>query len=170
MIYLIVALKEWKLILIAILSCLLLTCTAGLYTVGNEKEILKLEYDKYVQDVTKQNIKNEAAKKAKALEIVKQQHEVEVKYDEKIRELQHDVAESGDALTSLHKQLKQAQQHSKAVNTPEAADSYSNSVSELFEDCSARYAGMAETADKHRLAEGQAVESYNKLVDELNKE
>lgn len=127
------------------------------------------EHQEYVNSVKEQNILNELKRKEQELEATNKQVEIERKYNEKITKLQNDIATVNSSNRSLSEQLTKAK--SRISTAPiEQVRSYSSTATELLRDCSIKYTEMAGIAQQHRLAETRAVETYNSLVDVLNKE
>ena len=164
MTFILLALKEWKVSLIVLLSTLLLISIICISQIQNAKDKVKNEFDNYITTVEKQNLINQNKQKQKEIEILAKQKEVGVKYNEQIKALSNDVAVARNSANSLSKQLtNNASKLSKL--TEEQNRAYTTTLSELFEDSTTKYREVSEIADEHRLAEARCVGLYNALVD-----
>lgn len=167
--FLLLILKEWKISLIVLLSSLLLISFIFIGNLNRSKDKIEYEFKEYRAYVEKQNLINSNKQKQQELEVANKQIEIERKYNEKITKLQNDIATANSSNRSLSEQLTKAK--SRISKAPvEQVRSYSSTATELLRDCSNRYTEMARLAQQHRLAETRAVETYNSLVDILNKE
>lgn len=161
---LVFAFKYWYVIIIALL--LLINTTLRNDIVSLEKDKTKLNNDivllvqKHKQDLL------EAQKKAqdREIEILTKQKEVEVKYNEQIKNLQSDVVNANSANTRLSDKLSTNTDKLSKL-TKDQADSYTKSLSIILSDSATKYREMGERADQHRLAEERCVGLYNALVD-----
>ena len=166
--FLLLILKEWKVSLIVLLSSLLLISFIFTGNINRSKDKIEYEFKEYKAYVEKQNLINSNKQKQLELEATNKQVEIERKYNEKITKLQNDIATINSSNRSLSEQLTKAK--SRVTTAPiEQVRSYSSTTTELLRDCSIKYTEMAGIADQHRLAETRAVETYNSLVDVLNK-
>ena len=165
--FLLLALKEWKVSLIVLLSTLLLISIICISQLQNAKDKVKNEFDNYVTTVEKQNLINQNKQKQKELEILTKQKEVEVKYNEQIKALSNDVAVARNSANSLSKQLADNTVKLSTASKTEV-DAYNKSISIVLEDSTTKYLDMAGEADAKRLAEERCVGLYNALVDADN--
>lgn len=168
MTFILLALKEWKVSLIVLLSTLLLISIICISQIQNAKDKVKNEFDNNINTVEKQNLINQNKQKQKEVEILTKQKEVEVKYNEQIKALSNDVAVARNSANSLSKQLADNTVKLSTASKTEV-DAYTTTLSELFEDSTTKYLDMAGEADAKRLAEERCVGLYNSLVDENNK-
>lgn len=167
--FLLLILKEWKVSLIVLLSSLLLISLIFVGNLNRSKDKIEYEFKEYKAYVEKQNLINSNKQKQQELEATNKQVEIERKYNEKITKLQNDIATINSSNRSLSEQLTKAK--SRISTAPiEQVRSYSSTATELLRDCSIKYTEMGGLAEQHRLAETRAVETYNSLVDVLNKE
>ena len=157
-------LKYWYLVAIAILFIMNTSLRNNIQTLQADKAKLNNDIVLLVQK-QKQDLL-EAEKKAQEQQIVilEKQKQVEVDYSEKIKALNNDVISTNNSVVRLQQQL--ASNTSKlSTASKNQAEAYTKSLSELSNDCAARYSDMGEIAQKHRLAEERAVGLYNALVD-----
>ena len=169
MTFILLALKEWKVSLIVLLSTLLIISIICISQLQNAKDKVKNEFDNYITTVEKQNLININKQKQKEIEILTKQKEVEVNYNEQIKALSNDVAVARNSANSLSKQLtNNASKLSTASKTE--VSTYNKSISIVLEDSTRKYLDMAGEADAKRLAEERCVGLYNALVDADNKE
>ena len=155
--FILLAIKEWKLTLIAVLFALLLACTLFGYN-------LSLSKDKVEEE---QNLLNENKAKQRNIAVLAKQNEIEVSHNAEIKRLQADVNSATAATHSLSEQLNKAKARIPTAE-PNEARIYAETVTELFRNCTAEYAEMGSRADEHRINEDRAVDLYNSLIDELN--
>ena len=167
--FLLLILKEWKISLIVLLSSLLLISLIFIGNLNRSKDKIEYEFKEYKAYVEKQNLINSNKQKQQELEAANKQVEIERKYNEKITKLQNDIAAANSSNRSLSEQLTKANTRIPTASV-EQVRSYSSTTTELLRDCSNEYTEMAKQAQQHRLAETRAVETYNSLVDILNKE
>ena len=166
MTFILLALKEWKVSLIVLLSTLLLISIICISQIQNAKDKVKNEFDNYITTVEKQNLINQNKQKQKQIEILTKQKEVEVKYNEQIKALSNDVAVARNSANSLSKQLTKAKSRISEAPVGEVR-AYASTTTELLETCSARLEYYGTKAQEHREAEVRAVELYNNVVDGL---
>ena len=162
--FLLLALKEWKVSLIVLLSTLLLISIICISQLQNAKDKVKNEFDNYVTTVEKQNLINQNKQKQKEIEILTKQKEVEVKYNEQIKALSNDVAVARNSANSLQQKLNSNASKFNTL-THNQAVAYNNTISKLFSESIEEYREMGSRADEHRLAEERCIGLYNALVD-----
>lgn len=161
--------KHKALVAILLLITYVFILRADISSLKIDKLELIAKHQDYVNSVKEQNLLNDQKRKEQELEVANKQIEIERKYNEKITKLQNDIANANSSNRSLSEQLTKA--NSRISKAPvEQVRSYSSTATELLRDCSNRYTEMARLAQQHRLAETRAVETYNSLVDILNKE
>lgn len=165
--FILLAIKEWKLTLIAVLFALLLACTLFGYNLSISKDKVEAEFKGYVQSVKEQNLLNENKAKQRNIAVLAKQNEIEVSHNAEIKRLQADVNSATAATHSLSEQLNKAKARIPTAE-PNEARIYAETVTELFRNCTAEYAEMGSRADEHRINEDRAVDLYNSLIDELN--
>ena len=78
MTFILLALKEWKVSLIVLLSTLLLISIICISQIQNAKDKVKNEFVNYITTVEKQNLINQNKQKQKELEILEKQKQIEV--------------------------------------------------------------------------------------------
>ena len=166
MTFILLALKEWKVSLIVLLSTLLLISIICISQLQNAKDKVKNEFDNYITTVEKQNLINQNKQKERELEIANKQRETEVKYVKQIKELQTDVANTNASNRSLQQQLTKTKSRISEAPVGEVR-AYASTTTELLETCSARLEYYGTKAQEHREAEVRAVELYNNVVDGL---
>ena len=162
--FLLLALKEWKVSLIVLLSTLLLISIICISQLQNAKDKVKNEFDNYVTTVEKQNLINQNKQKQKEIEILTKQKEVEVKYNEQIKALSNDVIIARNSANSLQQKLNSNASKFNTL-THNQAVAYNNTISKLFSESIEEYREMGSRADEHRLAEERCIGLYNALVD-----
>lgn len=161
---LIVLWKYWYIVVISLLLLINTTLRNDIVSLEQEKTKLNnnivLLVQKHKQDLL------EAQKKSKdrEIEILTKQKEVEVKYNEQIKNLQSDIVNANSANARLSDKLS-ANTDKLSKLTKDQADSYTKSLSIILEDSTRKYLDMAGEADTKRLAEERCVGLYNSLVD-----
>ena len=107
--------------------------------------------------------------KEKEIEMLKDQAIIEDRYNNEIKNMSNDIA----SLTASNSRMQQSLTtiNQRLVNAPEQqVRIYASTSTELLEDCTTKYVEMAGNAEQHKLAERKAVDSYNTLIDNFNKE
>ena len=164
MTFILLALKEWKVSLIVLLSTLLIISIICISQLQNAKDKVKNEFDNYITTVEKQNLINQNKQKQKEIEILTKQKEVEVNYAKQVKKLQSDLTNANTTNNSLLNTLSTIKSR-----VPTATDSevraYSETATELLGKCETGKLYYAQQADEHAYAEERAVSLYNALVD-----
>lgn len=162
----------WKYKTIVVISLLLLL-TSHLHRVNQDligKNIqITNKFETYKKDQKVALLEAQKEAKDKEIQLLNQQNAIEVKYNEKIKNLQVDVVKSNAAVSSLSKQLSDNKTKLSTI-TPNEISTYTKSLSDVFLDSTTKYRNMAEEADNKRLAEERCVNLYNNLIDNYNKE
>lgn len=164
-----IVLKEWKLLLIAFLS-LLLVCS-GLNVVKQEGQYKALEHKHamYVQQVKAAETEAQLKQTQKDLAVSEQFRQIEVKHNEQVQKLTADISNASLATNRLSKQLTSAEDRIKQGNADEVR-AYSLVLSKSFSDCTGRYADVAGQLDKTEANAASTVEKYNSLIDMLQQQ
>ncbi|MFW2073981.1 hypothetical protein ACG9Y7_11205 [Acinetobacter gerneri] len=156
MTYLYLAVKAWREILIGLLAFLLLICIALL----NNKtgQIEKFKQAEIIQQAEIAKAKADAAVKEKQWS--DQLLKAEQNYNAKIKQIQTDANTAAASANSLSKQLKIANERMSTASR-EAIVEYTNTNSDILENCIIEYRTMAKAADEHtadarRLSEAWA--------------
>ena len=164
--FLALALKYWYIVIITLLLAIATSLRNDVNKLNAEKDALNSNMVALVQKQKTDLL--EAQKKAKEIEILTKQKEVEVKYNEQIKALSNDVIIARNSANSLSKQLTNNASKFNTL-THNQAVAYNNTISKLFSESIEEYREMGSRADEHRLAEERCIGLYNSLVDENNK-
>lgn len=160
-------LKEWKLILIGILSILLLSAGIYISALKDDKQQVQLKFDNYVKTIEEVRLKQEIEEAEKALEVTRQLHDIEVKHNAQITKLAANLADANNAKHSLSISLANAETRIKTVES-EKVRAYALELSNVFRECNATQLEMGKTIDEHRIDAESVKEKYNTLVDYVN--
>lgn len=162
---LIVLWKYWYIVVISLL--LLINTTLRNDIVSLEKDKTKLNNDIVLLVQKQKQDLLEAQKKAKdkEIQILTKQKEVEVKYNEQIKNLQSDVVNANSANARLLNTLETAKSRVSTAPDTEVRD-YSNTATELLGECAGRIIYYATKAQEHRVNEERSVNLYNSLIDD----
>ena len=162
--FLALALKYWYIVIIALLLAIATSLRNDVKTLNAEKDVLNSNMVALVQKQKTDLLEAQKKAQEKEIEILTKQKEVEVKYNEQIKNLSNDVANARDSAYSLQQKLNT---NSSKFNTltKEQANTYNNTISNILSNSLTEYQGMARIADEHRLAEERCIGLYNALVD-----
>ena len=144
MTYLYLAVKAWREILIGLLAFLLLICLALL----NHKtgQIEKYKHTEIILQAENAKAKASAALKEKHWS--EQQLKAEQNYNAKIKQIKSDADLAQSSADSLSKQLKIASSRLPSASK-ETIIEYTNTNSDILENCITEYRTVAEKADGH---------------------
>lgn len=163
--FLALALKYWYIVVIVLMLIINSSLRNDIVDLNKEKDTLNQNMVALVQKNKTDLLEAQQKAQEKEIEILTKQKEVEVKYNEQIKNLQSDVVTATDANRRLSDTLRtNADKLSKL--TTEQNRAYTTTLSKLFEDSTTKYRAVSEKADEHRLAEERCVELYNSLVDD----
>lgn len=158
-------LEYWYLVIIALMLIINSSLRNDIVDLNKEKDTLNQNMVALVQKNKTDLLEAQKKAQEKEIEILTKQKEVEVKYNEQIKNLQSDVVTATDANRRLSDTLRtNADKLSKL--TAEQNRAYTTTLSKLFEDSTTKYRAVSEKADEHRLAEERCVSLYNSLVDD----
>ncbi|ENV18718.1 hypothetical protein [Acinetobacter guillouiae] len=154
MTYLYLAVKAWREILIGLLAFLLFICLALL----NHKSGQIEKYKQAEIILQAENAKARADAAIKEKQWSEQQLKAEQNYNAKIKQIESDADLAQSSADSLSKQLKVANSRLSSASK-ETIIEYTNTNSDILENCITEYRTVAEKADEHaadaeRLIEG----------------
>ena len=161
---------EYKYVLIiAILLFINTQLRNDIVTLNSDKVKLNNDIVLLVQK-QKQNLL-EAEKKAQEqqIEILSKQKIVEEKYAKQVKDLSNNLADATATNARLLNTIETANSRVSTAPDSEVRD-YSKTVTELLGKCETGKLYFAQRADEHANAEERAVNLYNSLVGENNKE
>lgn len=159
MTYLYVLLKEWKMVLITLLSFVIVILLLTGSKLESEKAKVQAEFLNYKKDQTVLVAKLETQAKTREAEWSKKIAEVETNAVIKINQANAARRDADAAANRLSKQLSAA--NTKLVNaSKEASANYAIAANSVFEECSSEYRKMAEKADGHAIDAERLSESF----------
>ncbi|MFW1994788.1 hypothetical protein ACG904_07460 [Acinetobacter guillouiae] len=147
--------SKWRDILIGLLAFLLLICLALLnYKTG--------QIEKYKQAeivLQAENAKAKASAALKEKQWSEQQLKAEQNYNAKIKQIKSDADIAQSSADSLSKQLKIAGSRLSSA-TKETIVEYTNTNSDILENCITEYRAVAEKADGHAADAERLIEAW----------
>ena len=155
MTYLYLAVKFWREILIGLLAFLLFICLALL----NHKTGQIEKYKQTEIILQAENAKAKALAALKEKQWSEQQLKAEQNYNAKIKKIKSDANLAQSNADSLSKQLKIASSRLSSA-TKETIIEYSNTNSNILENCITEYRKMAEKADGHAADAERLIEAW----------
>ena len=149
-------LQKWREILIGLLAFLLLVCLALL----NNKtgQIEKYKQAEIIQQAEIAKAKADAAVKEKQWS--DQLLKAEQNYNAKIKQIQTDADSATASANSLSKQLKIANERMSTASR-ETIIEYTNTNSDILENCITEYRAVAKAADGHAADARRLSESWS---------
>lgn len=148
MTYLYLAVKAWREILIGLLAFLLVVCLALLNSkVGKLKEFEAM-HQAYIDNQEKLLAQAQASTALKEKQWSEQQLKAEQNYNAKIKQIKSDANLAQSNADSLSKQLKIASSRLSSA-TKETIIEYTNTNSDILENCITEYRAVAKAADGH---------------------
>lgn len=163
--FLALALKYWYIVVITLMLIINSSLRNDIVDLNKEKDTLNQNMVALVQKQKTDLLEAQKKAQEKEIEILTKQKEVEVKYNEQIKNLQSDVVTAADANRRLSDTLRTNTDKLSKL-TAEQNRAYTTTLSKLFEDSTTKYRAVSEKADEHRLAEERCVSLYNSLVDD----
>lgn len=159
MTYLYVLLKEWKMVLITLLSFVIVILLLTGSKLESDKAKIQAEFLNYKKDQTVLVAKLETQAKTKEAEWSKKISEVERNATVKINQANDARRDADAAAYRLSKQLNTANDK-LAKASRETAIAYAITANSVFEECSTEYRKMAEKADGHAIDTERLSESF----------
>ncbi|WP_336933174.1 hypothetical protein [Acinetobacter bereziniae] len=148
MAYLYLAVKAWREILIGLLAFLLLICLGLLNHKAGQIKKLEQQYKTYVQEQEAIVLKAKASAALKEKQWSQQQLKAEQYYNAKIKQIESDSRLASASADSLSKQLKIASSRLSSASKETIID-YTNTNSNILQNCITEYRTVAEKADGH---------------------
>ena len=150
--WIVIAAKFWREIIIVFLAFLLLTC---LFIQNHQAGELKDQKQQHADYVTQQEIAAEKSKTQAAQQEQKWAEQItqaEQNYNAKIKQINADAIAAQSSANSLSKQLASAKQRLSTASR-ETSDEYCATLGNVFERSIEEYTKMARYADEHRANE-----------------
>ena len=147
--------SKWREILIGLLAFLLLICLALL----NHKTGQIEKYKQTEIILQAENAKAKASAAIKEKQWSEQQLKAEQNYNAKIKQIESDSRLANASADSLSKQLKVASSRLSSA-TKETIIEYTNTNSDILENCITEYRAVAEKADGHAADAERLIESW----------
>ena len=157
--WIVIAAKFWREIIIVFLAFLLLTC---LFIQNHQAGELKDQKQQHADYVTQQEIAAEKSKVQAAQQEkvwAEQITKAEQNYNAKIKQIESDASDAQSSANSLSKQLSIAKQRLSAASR-ETSDEYCATLGNVFERSIEEYTKMARYADEHRANEERLSDAW----------
>ncbi len=157
--WIVIAAKFWREIIIVFLAFLLLTC---LFIQNHQAAEIKDQKQQHADYITQQQLATERAKVQAAQQEkvwAEQITKAEQNYNVKIKQVQSDATAAQSAANSLSKQLSIAKQRLSSSSS-ETNNQYTSTLSDVFEQCVEKYREVAQRADEHRANEKKLSDAW----------